>query len=66
MKIQKTKFFFFFFWGGGGGGSLKREGRLIQSQIIVKIVGRVSKWSLKTGGRSIRVVVSTILTVCSC
>ena len=24
----------------------------------------VSKWSLKTGGRSIRVVVSTILTVC--
>ena len=31
--------------------------------MIVKIVGRVSKWSLKIGGRSIRVVVSTILTV---
>ena len=31
--------------------------------MIVKIVGRVSKWSLKIGGCSIRVVVSTILTV---
>ena len=46
-----------------GRWSLKRGGRLIQWQIIVKIVGRVSKWSFKTGGRSIRVVVMTILTV---
>ena len=33
-----------------GRRSLKRGGRLIQLQIIVKIVGRVSKWSLKIGG----------------
>ena len=46
-----------------GRRSLKRGGGLIQWQIIVKIVWRVSKWSFKTGGRSIRVVVSTILTV---